>query len=882
MTNLSKFFATFLLGLSLATGAAAQLVGTSIDNSPSTLPPSGAAGGVLSGTYPNPGFAANPSFTGTVAISGATTTGPDTEVSITGDTFARVAMGINLTDIPRISFGPGNAARDVFLERAGSANLRFGAPDAAAPVAQTSSVQNVVTGTSNTAGANRTVAGSQSTGNVDGGSILFQTSPAGGSGSTQNALATVLTLAGSGASTFSGSVSATTLALSGSSLTPLTATSTDAGAAVGPVAEMYRNSASPAVSDLIGAYSFTGNSSTAVKRTYANIQTIIASPTNAAEYANIQFQAMNNGTLTTGMTLDFGTTNRIVLGTGINGIGGNASQLTMGYNNTGAQAQFTSTGLNFIGSLPVGWGAGTFGTMDAMLTRQGAANIQFGAADAAAPVAQTLSFQSVVAGTSNTAGANATIKASASTGNVAGGSLIFQTTPLGGSGTSQNAYVNTLAVIPGTTGGVRVTGSSSIGFSGTSDATGTFNVGFYNVSNQAVSVDTVSGSGNALGSILATKFIGGTGGATSPMWKRNATAWNARLADDSADAPITAGTGSFSGNVTVGTAGGSVLFTNGSRIDDNGGSGLIRLLNNGAAAGIVINVGGNSAVFRTSNNGADAPITAASLQLSSAGKVYFGGVSSSFPALVNSSATLQLGLADASGWARLQSGQIEIRTDNALTAGGNANMYVGFSTSGIAIYAGSGAPTITAARGSIYMRSDGLPYYNTNGSTGWDQLAGLASANTFTAATTFSNATINMTALGNAATTSAVCYNTGTGLLTYNSTVGTCTVSTINAKDLLGELTPREGFDMVMAMEPQRYDLKKGLATYTPGEQIGFVAERAYAKDPRLVAVNPDGTVAGFRYEQYTAALTAAFKYLKADNDNMRAEIEVLKRAAAR
>jgi hypothetical protein len=38
---------------------------------PSSLPPSGSATGVLSGSYPNPGFAANPSFTGTVNATGA-------------------------------------------------------------------------------------------------------------------------------------------------------------------------------------------------------------------------------------------------------------------------------------------------------------------------------------------------------------------------------------------------------------------------------------------------------------------------------------------------------------------------------------------------------------------------------------------------------------------------------------------------------------------------------------------------------------------------------------------------------------------------------------------------------------------------------------------
>jgi len=72
------------------------------------------------------------------------------------------------------------------------ANWRFGAADAAAPVAQTLSVQSVVAGTSNTAGTNLTITGSQGTGTGVGGDIIFQTALAGSSGSAQNSLITAL------------------------------------------------------------------------------------------------------------------------------------------------------------------------------------------------------------------------------------------------------------------------------------------------------------------------------------------------------------------------------------------------------------------------------------------------------------------------------------------------------------------------------------------------------------------------------------------------------------------------------------------------------------------------------------------------------------------
>ena len=70
----------------------------------------------------------------------------------------------------------------------------------------------------------------------------------------------------------------------------------------------------------------------------------------------------------------------------------------------------------------------------------------FGPADAASPTAQTLSVQSVVAGTSNTAGADWTFKASAGTGTGAGGNFLWQTAAAGGSGSSQNTFSTKLTL----------------------------------------------------------------------------------------------------------------------------------------------------------------------------------------------------------------------------------------------------------------------------------------------------------------------------------------------------------------------------------------------------------------------------------------------------
>lgn len=68
-------------------------------------------------------------------------------------------------------------------------------------------------------------------------------------------------------------------------------------------------------------------------------------------------------------------------------------------------------------------------------------------------------------------------------------------------------------------------------------------------------------------------------------------------------------------------------------------------------------------------------------------------------------------------------GNLTADSGTAPAAGGMQAVQLS-STSGLGIYVGSGAPTISAAQGSIYLRTDGSStstrlYVNTNGSTTW-------------------------------------------------------------------------------------------------------------------------------------------------------------------
>jgi len=228
------------------------------------------------------------------------------------------------------------ASSDVILTRKAAASLRLGASDAASPIAQTIGVQSVIAGTTNTAGANLTINGSQGTGTGAGGSLIFQVAPAGTTGTAQNALATALTIAND-----------TTVYYGGSTT--------------------YITGKDPSGPFLILT------------------QILRVAP------GNLDIRMSNN--------VSFG---------------------------------FTSAS------------SGT--SIDTILTRRAAANLRFGASDAASPVAQTLSVQSVVAGTTNTAGANLTITGSQGTGTGVGGDIIFQVAPAGTTGTAQNALAQGLRI----------------------------------------------------------------------------------------------------------------------------------------------------------------------------------------------------------------------------------------------------------------------------------------------------------------------------------------------------------------------------------------------------------------------------------------------------
>lgn len=116
-------------------------------------------------------------------------------------TVARIDASQSFTGLQTFSNGisvvSGNTLdwnSDLILRRVGAASIAFGAADSASPVSQTINVQNVVAGTSNTAGVDWIFGGSRGTGSGTGGQIIFKTAPTGSSGTAQNSLVAQLTI----------------------------------------------------------------------------------------------------------------------------------------------------------------------------------------------------------------------------------------------------------------------------------------------------------------------------------------------------------------------------------------------------------------------------------------------------------------------------------------------------------------------------------------------------------------------------------------------------------------------------------------------------------------------------------------------------------------
>ena len=120
------------------------------------------------------------------------------------------------------------------------------------------------------------------------------------------------------------------------------------------------------------------------------------------------------------------------------------------------------------------------------------------------------------------------------------------------------------------------------------------------------------------------------------------------------------------------------------------------------------------------------------------------------------------------------------------------------------------------------------------------------------------------------AQTGTVCWTTGTGKFTVDTTVG-CLTSVGVAKNIISRPAPMDALGIITALEPVSFRYKDGYGDSGHYEQFGLIAEQVASVDERLAGRDPNGALQGVRYQELTAVLAGAIKQLKADNDNLRA-----------
>jgi len=217
----------------------------------------------------------------------------------------------------------------------------------------------------------------------------------------------------------------------------------------------------------------------------------------------------------------------------------------------------------------------------------------------------------------------------------------------------------------------------------------------------------------------------------------------------------------------------------------------------------------------------------------------------------------------------------------------------GATTSGTGIYVLQNTPAVAFTMASSYGIYIDNPFKGAGssittayglyvaaqsaGATNWGVYS-LSAPNFFGGDTTHNAQTFapNITT-SSAAQTGTVCWTTGTGKFTVDTTVG-CLTSIMAAKNITEHLSPEKALDLVARLDPFAFRYKSGWGDSGRYEQFGFGAEQVALVDERMVGRDPGGNLQGVRYQELTAVLAGAIQQLKADNDNLRDELKNLKR----
>lgn len=138
--------------------------------------------------------------------------------------------------------------------------------------------------------------------------------------------------------------------------------------------------------------------------------------------------------------------------------------------------------------------------------------------------------------------------------------------------------------------------------------------------------------------------------------------------------------------------------------------------------------------------------------------------------------------------------------------------------------------------------------------------------------------------LASATGTNAVCNTPGTETaLTVQVWATGCAASSARFKEGIASIDRVKALDDVMRFEPVSYvykpkDRNPCNCDMGADPHVGFTAEQVNSVDPQWVTYESDGvTPHAVKYNEMAPLLVAAIQQLKADNDNLRQELETLK-----
>jgi hypothetical protein len=216
----------------------------------------------------------------------------------------------------------------------------------------------------------------------------------------------------------------------------------------------------------------------------------------------------------------------------------------------------------------------------------------------------------------------------------------------------------------------------------------------------------------------------------------------------------------------------------------------------------------------------------------------------------------------------------------------------GANVAGANVLVAGGIGTGTGVGGGIgfsYAVASGSPSSTANTLASVGDYGITAIGWTFKTGLTLASGQLNVASMTQTAVAQSgtVCYNSGTGAVTYDSTLG-CLTSTMEAKDDWRTISPREALAMVTRFEAGSFGYKLGRGL-PEGPQVGLNAQQISSIDERLVGRSPDGILRGVRYQQASAlygpairAVVDTMAELRTDNDNLRADFDQLRRSVAR